>query len=66
MAYFTKTIWKIPLGGEPAKLAEGDPLVRPAGITRSGDKLIVTDPRAKAVFQIDMSGKVTKLAPASK
>ncbi len=62
---YANTIWKVPLGKKPEKLVEGDPLVSPVGITRSGDKLIVTDPRAKAVFQIDASGKVTKLSPAS-
>ncbi len=62
---YAKAIWKVPLGKAPVKLAEGAPLVSPAAITRSGDKLIVTDPHAKAVFQIDASGKVSKLAPAS-
>lgn len=62
---YAKAIWKVPLGQEPVKLAEGAPFVSPAAITRSGDKLIVTDPRAKTVFQIDAAGKVTKLYPAS-
>ena len=60
---YSKAIWKVVAGQAPEKLVEGDPLVGPVGITRSGDKLIVTDPRAKAVFQIDAAGKLTKIAP---
>ncbi len=62
---YSKAIWKVPLGQKPEKMAEGAPLVSPSGVTRSGDKLIVTDPHAKAIFQVDAAGKVTKLWPAS-
>jgi DNA-binding beta-propeller fold protein YncE len=62
---YTKTVWKVAAGGAPEKLIEGDPLVGPVGITRAGGKLYVTDPKAKAVFQIEPDGKVTKLVPGA-
>lgn len=62
---YAATIWKVAPGAEPAKLAEGDPLVRPTGVTCAGDKLIVTDPHAKSVFEIDASGMVTPVAGSS-
>jgi DNA-binding beta-propeller fold protein YncE len=60
---YAKAVWKIPAGGAPAKLVEGGPLVGPVGITYAGGKLYVTDPQARAVFQIELDGKVTKLTP---
>ncbi len=60
---YAKTIWKIAEGKAPEKFVTGDPLISPVGITRLGDKLIVTDPRAKALFQIDSDGKITKISP---
>ncbi len=62
---YDKAIWKIPVGGAPVKLVAGDPLVNPVGLARVGDKLLVTDPHAKAIFQVDMDGKVTKVVPGS-
>jgi sugar lactone lactonase YvrE len=58
---YEKCIWKIPPGGKPEKLVNGDPLVNPVGMRLAGDKLYVVDPRAKAVFQITLDGKLTKL-----
>jgi streptogramin lyase len=48
-------------GGEPAKWASGEPLDNPVGLAWQGESLLVVDPRAKAVFQIDTAGKITKL-----
>ena len=62
---YAKAVWKVPAGGAPEKLVEGEPLVGPVGITRAGGKLYVTDPKAKAVFQIEADGKVTKLVPGA-
>lgn len=61
---YAKTIWKIDPGQKPVPWVTGDPLVSPIGVTWTGDKLIVTDPRAKAVFQVDASGKITQRVPA--
>jgi hypothetical protein len=62
---YAKAVWKVTAGGAPAKFIEGEPLVGPVGITRAGGKLFVTDPKAKAVFQVEPDGKVTKLVPSS-
>lgn len=62
---YDKAIWKIPVGGAPVKLVAGEPFVNPVGLARAGDKLLVTDPHAKAIFQVDMDGKVTKVVPGS-
>jgi outer membrane protein assembly factor BamB len=62
---YAKAVWKVELGKSPVKLVEGKPLVNPVGIVRHSDKLLVTDPRAKAIFQIDSAGKVTVLYPKS-
>ena len=35
-------------------MVAGDPLVGPVGITRAGDKLLIADPKAKAVFQVEL------------
>ena len=58
---YEKCIWKVPPGGKPEKLVSGDPLVNPVGMRLVADKLYVVDPRAKAVFQITLDGKITKL-----
>jgi sugar lactone lactonase YvrE len=62
---YDKAVWKVPAGGAPVKWVEGDPLVGPVGIARAGGKLLIADPKAKAVFQVDSDGKVTKLVPSS-
>jgi DNA-binding beta-propeller fold protein YncE len=62
---YDQAVWKVPAGGTPVKLAAGAPLMGPLGIARLGDKLLITDPKAKAVFQIEQDGKVTKLVPGS-
>ncbi|NLX55427.1 MAG: hypothetical protein GXY58_09970 [Planctomycetaceae bacterium] len=58
---YAQTIWKVPAGGAPETLVAGAPLVGPVGITRAGGNLYVTDPKARAVFQIDAGGQLTRL-----
>jgi len=58
---YARAIWKIPAGGEPTKLASGEPLVGPVGICRQGSRILVVDPRAKAVFEVTSEGKLTTL-----
>ena len=69
-AYITdgygKCVWKVAVGGKPEKLVEGAPLINPVGIAVDGDKLLVTDPKANAVFEIDFSGKLSALEPGSR
>jgi sugar lactone lactonase YvrE len=54
---YAKAIWRIS-GGKPETWVEGAPLVGPVGLLWHNDHLLVTDPRAKAVFQIDAEGKL--------
>jgi hypothetical protein len=58
---YAKAVWKVVEGAEPQKLCVGEPLVNPVGIARRGDRLLIADPRAKAVFQVDSMGKVERL-----
>ncbi len=58
---YAKTVWKVVEGAEPQKWCSGDPLVNPVGIARRGDRWLVADPRAKAVFQVDAAGKIERL-----
>lgn len=61
---YGKCVWKVPFGGKPEKLVSGEPLVNPVGLTWQGETLLVIDPRAKGVFALDSSGKLTAV-PAS-
>lgn len=61
---YGKCVWKVPLGGKPEKLASGEPLVNPVGLTWQGETLLVIDSRAKGVFAIDSTGKLAAV-PAS-
>ena len=61
---YGKCVWKVPFGGKPEKLASGEPLVSPVGLTWQGETLLVIDPRAKGIFAVDSSGKLSAV-PAS-
>lgn len=58
---YAKAIWKVPPGGKPQQLVAGEPLVNPVGLTWQKDHLLVVDPRANAVFQVDPAGKLTRV-----
>lgn len=58
---FAKTIWKIAKGGEPEPWVQGKPLVNPVGMAMRGDKILIVDPRAAGVFEIDPEGKVSPI-----
>ena len=49
----------MPPDGKPEKWAAGEPLVNPVGLDWRDDNLLVVDPRAKGVFQIDADGKIS-------
>ncbi|MBW3539902.1 MAG: hypothetical protein KY476_06505 [Planctomycetes bacterium] len=61
---YAKAVWKVPRGAAPEKWVSGEPFVRPVGLARRGEKLLVADPHAKAIFEIDAEGKVTTLTSA--
>lgn len=58
---YAVAVWKIPPDGKPVKFTEGKPLVRPVGIAWHKDRLLVADPHAKSLFEVDGEGKVTPL-----
>jgi DNA-binding beta-propeller fold protein YncE len=58
---YGKCIWKVGADNKPAKLISGEPFVNPVGISIAGDVLLVTDPRANAVFEVTLDGKLTNL-----
>lgn len=62
---YGKCVWRVPLGGKPEKLVSGEPLVNPVGLTWQGETLLVIDPRAKGVFAIDSSGKLTAVSTSA-
>jgi hypothetical protein len=55
---YAKTIWKIGKGGAPEAWVKGEPFVNPVGMALQGDKILVVDPRAAGVFEIDREGQV--------
>lgn len=60
---YGKAIWKVDGEGNATKWVSGEPLVNPVGMAWQGDKLLVADPRAKALFQIDLEGKISAISP---
>ncbi len=58
---YNKAVWKVQVDGKPAKLCAGDPLNYPVGLAWRGEKLLVTDPKAKGLLEVDLDGKATKL-----
>lgn len=63
---YAKTVWQIDTqSGQMHKLVSGEPLQNPVGLERRGDHLLVVDPRARAVFQLTLDGKLTQIVPAN-
>ena len=62
---YAKALWKIDSAGQIAKLVQGEPFKSPVGLCRQGDRFLVADPHAKAVFSVTFDGMVTpvKLEP---
>jgi sugar lactone lactonase YvrE len=58
---YAKAIWKVPPGGTPEKLVSGEPLLNPVGLAWRDGNLLVADPKAKAVFQVSLDGKIVEL-----
>ena len=61
---YNKAVWKVPPGGKPTKLVDGEPLKNPVGLTWQGETLLVIDPHAKGLFRISAAGKLSPV-PAS-
>ena len=62
---YARTIWKVDESGEVQAWISGDPLVNPVGLAWSGEKLVIVDPQAKAVFEADQDGNITTVAAAT-
>ena len=58
---YATAIWKVPPGGKPEKLVSGEPLANPVGLAWRDGTLLVADPKVKAVFEVTLDGKITKL-----
>jgi sugar lactone lactonase YvrE len=58
---YAKCVWRIAVDGQPEKLVEGAPLMNPVGLAIDGTgMLLVADPHAKQLFQIDVSTREIK------
>ena len=51
--------------GKPVKWVEGKPLNKPVGIAWQGDRLLIADPHAKALFEVSKDGKISQLELAA-
>lgn len=60
---YAKTIWKIDAAGKPTAWAAGEPLKNPVGIWWQENRLLITDPQARALFAADRDGRITRLTP---
>jgi hypothetical protein len=59
---YARTIWRIDAsGGTPTEWAASPKFMNPVGLAWMGETLLVVDPRAKAVFQVDSEGAVKPL-----
>jgi sugar lactone lactonase YvrE len=62
---YGKCVWKVTPGGEVSKFAEDAAFSNPVGIWLAGETLLVTDPRANAVFEVTLDGAVSQLGSSS-
>jgi len=58
---YAKAIWRVPPEGVPEKLVAGEPFDNPVGLALHDNQLYVADPRARAVFRVDLEGKVSRV-----
>ncbi len=59
---YNHAIWKVPPGGQPEILIEGNLLVHPVWLTWRGENLLVVDPRAKrTLIEVTLDGKATPI-----
>lgn len=58
---YGKCVWKVTSAGETSKFATAAAFSNPVGIAIAGESLLVTDPRANAVFEVSLDGKVSRL-----
>jgi len=56
---YGKVVWRVTPGQPPEKWFQHDRLVNPVDIKRSGDEMLIVDPRAKAIFRVQPDGSAT-------
>ena len=56
---YGRAVWRVTPGQPPEKWFEHDRLVNPVDIKRSGEEMLIVDPRAKAVFRVQPDGSAT-------
>jgi sugar lactone lactonase YvrE len=59
---YARAIWRVPPRGEPEKWITGPPLAGPVGLAFHAGRLLVADPRARAVFEIGPDGSLRVVA----
>jgi sugar lactone lactonase YvrE len=57
---YAKAIWKIAASQKPEKWVGGGPLDNPVGIDLQQGKVFIADPRARAVFEVDPAGRLSR------
>ena len=55
---YAHCIWRVSADGMPEKWVDGAPLVGPVGLATRDGNVLVADPRARQVFEIDPSKRV--------
>lgn len=55
---WAQTIWRVAPEGQPQRWVEGKPLDHPVALVWHEDRLLVIDPRARALLAIDRNGKI--------
>lgn len=63
---YAKAVWRVPAGSgaKPERLIEGEPLVKPCGLARGGDHLLVVDP-GSGVHRFTTDGEFVETLPGS-
>jgi hypothetical protein len=56
---YAKAVWQVSAGKEPTKWVSGEPLVSPVSLALQGENVLVADPRAKGLINIEPAGKAT-------
>lgn len=58
---YAVAVWKVSADGTVTKWASGAPLAGPVGLSLRDGKVLVADPKARMVFEIDASGTAVPL-----
>ncbi len=58
---YARTIWRIEPGQAPEAWVQGAPLENPVGLALGEERLLVADPRARAIFAMDAEGQISAI-----